>query len=269
METCFDANIQVVHRKNSEMEKVNLISISLSIGSYSNFVNTIISSAKEKKPYYTCIANVHMLVEAYRNKSFANVISNANIITPDGRPLAWALRLLYGIRQDRVAGMDLLPDLLSAASTENLSVYFYGGTEEILDRTKSFVKIRYPNLKVVGTYSPPFRLPTKDEEDAVIQKIENSKASLVFVVLGCPKQERWMGAVHERLNAVLVGIGGALPVVIGVHKRAPKWMQTAGLEWLFRLIQEPRRLFKRYAITNTWFLFLLLREYYRSRFYKL
>lgn len=207
-----------------------------------------------------------MLIEAYNDRNFARIVSNANIITPDGKPLAWALGILYGIKQVRVAGMDLFPDLLNAAAVHQLPVYFYGGTVSLLDKTLAHLRENYPKLQIAGSYSPPFRKLSPKEDEFVIDQINRSGASLVFVVLGCPKQEKWMAAMKGRINAVMVGIGGALPVLVGVHRRAPGWMQYAGLEWMFRLTQEPKRLFRRYSVTNSKFLYLILKEYIRVKF---
>lgn len=250
------------------MEKVNLLSISVSTGSYDEFIGSILKSANAKESQYACVANVHMMMEAHRDTAFSNVVSNAGLITPDGKPLSWALRLLYGIKQDRVAGMDLLPDLLKKAAAQKTSVFFYGGSQVLLNKTKVFLQTNYPDLPVVGLYSPPFRELTKEEEHKVVELINNSGAGLVFVVLGCPKQEKWMAAMKGRINALMIGVGGALPVMIGEQKRAPYWMQKAGLEWVFRLAQEPARLFKRYAVTNSLFIYILLKEYLRLKFHK-
>ncbi|MEJ7913065.1 MAG: WecB/TagA/CpsF family glycosyltransferase [Chitinophagaceae bacterium] len=250
------------------MKKVNLLSINVSTGSYKNFVQAIITSAKGHESRYACLANVHMLIEAYRAPEFAHIIKNASIVTPDGKPLSWALWLLQGIRQERVAGMDLLPDLLQQAATEGLPVYFYGGKPEMLVNAEDKMKRQFPGLQVAGYYSPPFRTLTLEEDEAVISEINASGARLVFVVLGCPKQERWMAKMQGRIQAVMIGVGGALPVLLGEQKRAPDWMQHAGLEWVYRLAQEPRRLFERYAITNTTFLYLLIRSYILLKFFK-
>ena len=133
-------------------------------------------------------------------------------------------------------------------------------------RTRAYLDDNYPDLSIKGLYSPPFRALTPEEETRTIEKINASGAKLVFVVLGCPKQEQWMASMAGKVNAVMIGIGGALPVLIGIQKRAPKWMQNAGLEWLFRLVQEPKRLFKRYAVTNSVFLYLLSRELVKKTF---
>lgn len=237
----------------------------VSIAKYSQFIDHIIKIADKRKSAMVCVANVHMFVEAQQSKDFLNIVNNADLVTPDGKPLTWALRILYGIKQDRVAGMDLLPDLLKRMEEQNLSVYFYGGTQQMLDTTKLFVQQKYPNLKVAGSFSPPFRTITKEEEVQIISNINHSEPHVVFVILGCPKQEKWMYAAKEKIHAVMIGVGGALPVMVGLQKRAPLWMQNAGLEWLYRLIQEPGRLFKRYAITNSIFIWVILKEFIRLK----
>lgn len=247
------------------MIKNKLLSIAISKGSYQEFVQTITQKAANAESGYTCVANVHMLVEAYRDASFAQIVNNATLIAPDGKPIVWALYLLYGIKQDRVDGMGLLPSLLASAECSNVPVFIYGGSQTMLDKTNAHIQKAYPALNVAGMYSPPFRQLTADEEEEVVARINNSGAKLVFVVLGCPKQERWMASMKGLVQAFMVGIGGALPVLIGEQKRAPGWMQSGGLEWLYRLLQEPRRLFRRYAITNSIFLYLLCLACLRKR----
>ncbi|WBL22039.1 WecB/TagA/CpsF family glycosyltransferase [Zunongwangia sp. HRR-M8] len=240
-----------------------LISIDISIKSYQDFIKDLTRYAEKKISSYTCVANVHMLVEAYKNKDFAAVVNNADMVTPDGMPLAKALNYLYHIKQDRVAGMDLLPDLLELAEEKNINVLFYGGTQLMLDETSKFCKNKYPDLNLVGLISPPFRDLNLEEEEDYIQLINQSEAGFVFVALGCPKQEKWMASMRGRINACMIGIGGALPVMVGMQKRAPKLMQRFSLEWLFRLSQEPRRLFKRYAYTNSLFIYLIVKEKFK------
>ena len=250
------------------MNKKNLNGFNISTGAYSDFVSEILSYAKERRSAYACVANVHMFIEAYKNETFNSIINEADIITPDGVPLCWWLRLKYGIKQQRVAGMDLLPDLLIEMEKKELKVYFYGGSDALINQTGIHLKQHYPLLQVVGLKSPPFRELTEEEEERSINEINSSEAQLVFVILGCPRQEKWMASMKGRINAMMVGVGGALPVLIGMQKRAPKWMQRSGLEWFYRLAQEPARLFKRYAITNTLFLYLLSKDFIRSLFLK-
>lgn len=247
------------------MDKEKIFSLCVSTGSYKEFVRTIINKAAAAESDYACVANVHMLAETYRWPAFAQTVNNAAIITPDGKPLTWALRLVHGIQQDRVSGMDLLPDLLSEAEASSLPVFFYGGSEAMLQKTAAYLKHEYPSLHVAGMHSPPFRQLTANEDEVVIKKINNTGAKLVFVVLGCPKQEAWMASMKGRINAFMIGVGGALPVLIGAQKRAPRWMQTGGLEWLYRLSQEPGRLFKRYAFTNSLFLYLFAKAFFQKK----
>jgi N-acetylglucosaminyldiphosphoundecaprenol N-acetyl-beta-D-mannosaminyltransferase len=247
--------------------KKSLISINIDTGTYKNFVDEVVDMSR-KESSYTCIANVHMLVEAYTNASFARIINSADMITPDGMPLTWGLKLLHGVKQDRVAGMDLLPDILEEAEKKGIPVYFYGGTEEMLSRIRENIPKRYASLIIAGMFSPPFRELTTAEIDLTAQFINNSGAKIVFVILGCPKQELWMGRMKNKIRGTMIGVGGALPVLLGIQKRAPRWMQRNGFEWLFRLYQEPRRLFKRYAITNSIFIFLLCKEVIRMKIFR-
>lgn len=207
------------------MNRLNVLSIPVNTGAYAEFVEQIVLAATTKQSEYACVANVHMLIEAYKNKRFAHVVKNAGYVTPDGKPLTWAIRLLHGVKQERVAGMDLLPDLLRAAEANNLSVFFYGGTSDLLRKTDDYLKENFTYLKTAGFYSPPFRPLTILEERKVAEKINASGASFVFVILGCPRQEKWMAGMKNRIHAMMVGVGGALPVMIGAQKRAPKWMQ--------------------------------------------
>jgi len=247
------------------MEQKGLMHFPITLGHYDQFIDTIIDEGSTGTSKYVCVANVHMLIEAHLDGSFSKVVADADMVTPDGRPLTWGLRLLYGIRQDRVPGMELLPDLLRPAAKGQLPVYFYGSNQPMLDATYRYITRHFPQLPVAGMYSPPFRNLTKEEEDDVVLRINQSGARLVFVILGCPKQEKWMASMKGRINAVMIGIGGALPVMIGMQKRAPAWMQRLGMEWFFRFCQEPRRLFKRYLVTNTLFIFLLVKEFIKIK----
>lgn len=247
------------------MKSQALINFKLSTGRYSCFISRIMEMAAIKEAAVICVANVHMFAEAQQGPAFLQIINNADIVTPDGKPMAWAFRLLYGIKQDRVAGMDLLPDLLAQMEKEQMSPYFYGGSQEMLDKTKSFLEQRFPQIPLAGFYSPPFRVLNEDEERHIAARINNARPNIVFVILGCPKQEKWMHRMKDKLNCVMIGVGGALPVMIGQQKRAPAWMQNAGLEWFYRLVQEPGRLFKRYAITNSIFIWLMIKEWIRLK----
>lgn len=201
-----------------------------------------------------------MLIEAHDDPHFSSVLEQADLVVTDGKPLAIALHLLHGINQERVSGMDMMPALIAEAVMQKIPIFFYGSTDSVLERVVRRAKAEHPSISIAGTYSPPFRRLTPTEDVAEFKLINESDAGIVFVALGCPKQELWMARNKGKINAVMVGIGGALPVYAGLQKRAPKWMQRYALEWLFRLCQEPRRLFRRYLITNSKFLFLVFRE---------
>ena len=149
------------------MERKKLISIDISLGSYNAFVSRLVELAASGQSEYACVANVHMLIEAVRSIEFAEMVNKAILITPDGQPLTWALRILYGIRQERVAGMDLLPDLLAAAEKQNIRVGFYGGTEEMIEKSRMILEKKHPGLVIAKMYSPPFRELTREEEESL------------------------------------------------------------------------------------------------------
>jgi N-acetylglucosaminyldiphosphoundecaprenol N-acetyl-beta-D-mannosaminyltransferase len=216
--------------------------------------------AKQQQSRFVCVANVHMVVEAHWRPEFASVLKQADLVTPDGMPLVWILKALGAFRQDRVAGMDLFLVLCDRATQLNIPIFFLGSQQEILDRMRVRLNHRFPHLPIAGMEPLPFRPLKPDEQAAIEKKITQSGAGLVFVSLGCPKQEAWMNQAKGHVPAVMLGVGGVFPVYAGIHKRAPRWMREGGLEWLFRFVQEPRRLWKRYLSTNTIFIFLAIRQ---------
>lgn len=239
------------------MESKQVIGLNISLISYNDTIDRLVELAKVSKPAYVCFANVHMTIEAYRNKDFAENVNSATLILPDGVPIAKSLKLLYNKVQERVAGMDVMPDLIKASEKHSLKVFFFGTTDELLEKIKSRTEREYPGVSIVGLYSPPFNKPIDNDE--YIHMINASGANLVFVALGCPKQEVWMAKHSHKINAVLLGVGGAFPVYAGVVTRAPLFMQKAGLEWVYRFFQEPKRLFKRYLSTNPLFVYLVVK----------
>ncbi len=242
------------------LPKRRIISIDVTKASYSKIVKAIMDYAVKRESSYVCVANVHMLLETYYSPSFKKIVNSANIITADGMPLAKSFKILYGEQQERVDGMSLLPILLKESINQSTSVFFYGGSQDMLDLTEAYLKTHYPELKIAGLFSPPFRDLTAIENESIAKMITDSGANMVCVVLGCPKQEKWMSEMKGKIPAVMIGLGGALPVLVGLQKRAPEWMQKNSLEWSYRLIQEPKRLFKRYLKTNSHFLYLLTKE---------
>ena len=238
--------------------KKNILGLYISVASYKQAIEQVVGLAIKKMPAYVCFANVHMLVEARQDKAFSQVVNGATFTFADGKPLAFAMQKLYGIKQERVAGMDFMPSILEKCQEQQLAVFFYGSTDLILAEINTTIQQRFPDLQVAGMISPPFRPLTEAEQQADIQQINASGAHMVLVSLGCPKQENWMFTHSKKINAVLLGVGGAFPVFAGLQSRAPEWWQKMSLEWLYRLFQEPKRLGGRYFKTNTIFIALLL-----------
>lgn len=243
-----------------------VIDLNIDLISYDGALCKIIALAKNRTPSYVCFANVHMTIESHEDKNFAAQVNNASLVLSDGMPLVKYLNFYHGHLQDRIAGMDVFPDLIELAQANRLKVFFFGTTQVLLEAIKVKVSERFPKLEIVGLLSPPFDKSVDD--DSYVDTIRKSEANLVFVALGCPKQEKWMATHSPKINGVLLGVGGAFPVFAGVAKRAPLLLQNIGLEWVYRLAQEPTRLFERYLKTNTKFLFLIIRERLRVFFYK-
>ncbi len=245
---------------------VNIIGSSITALPLHSQIETILEWASNYESKVVCVANVHMLVEAYLRPEFSLVLKNADLVTPDGMPLVWMMRFMGVHRQNRVAGMDIILSLSQLASQRNVSVFFLGSQEAILQKIKAKLEQQFPNLKIAGMEPLPFRPLTPMEDEAIIQKINASGTSIVLVSLGCPKQEYWMHQHKDKIKAVMIGLGGAFPVFVGIHKRAPLWMRNSGLEWFYRLIQEPKRLWRRYWNTIPLFLWLALKQLLNSVF---
>ncbi|RZK27994.1 MAG: glycosyltransferase, partial [Hymenobacter sp.] len=194
----------------------------ISTGSFDDFVDKILQLGAARNSAYVCCANVHMVVEAHRDVSFRQVLDEANLVTPDGGPVASVAGWLSGQPQERVAGMDLLPALLAEAARRGQSVYFYGTTDEVLQAIVDRAKRELPQLRLVGTCAPPFRALTPEEEEAHVAAINAVDPDLLFVALGCPRQERWMAAHRGKVKACMLGVGQAFLVYAGMEQRLPQ-----------------------------------------------
>lgn len=212
-----------------------------------------------------CVANVHMVMEAYDDPSFCELVNAADIVTPDGMPLVWGLRAMLVSGATRVYGPDLTPAVCARAARDGIPVGFYGGAPETLERCVANLRARFPALRVAFASSPPFRPLSEEEDTAIVRAIEASGARILFVGLGCPRQERWIAAHRGRIPAVMLGVGAAFDFLAGMKPQAPRWMMRLGLEWLFRLASEPRRLWRRYAVHNPRFVLLFARQLLRRR----
>ena len=208
---------------------------------------------------YICCTNTHLLSEAQTNPGLRNALNRAGLVTPDGMPLVWLSRWQGQKQVERVYG----PDLLLAACERSLETgwrhYFYGGAPGVAETLVSRLSERFPGLCVAGVSSPPFRPLSAAEDTAEVERINASGADILWVGLGAPKQELWMAAHQGRVAApLMVGVGAAFDFHAGVKRQAPRWMQRSGLEWLFRLLSEPRRLAGRYLVNNSRFAWLVL-----------
>lgn len=205
---------------------------------------------------YVCMANVHMCMEALRNDSFKRLVNEADLVLPDGRPLYWLQRLSGYKNAKQIRGIDLTKIICGMAVEKKITIGLYGGaTIAVLDSVIENLRVEFPNIIINYRYSPPFRELTKDEDAFVTSEIKMSDVDVLFVGLGCPKQELWMSDHKEDLDCLMVGVGAAFDFIAKNKKMAPRIMQVLGLEWVFRLLIEPKRLWRRYLILNPLFIY--------------
>jgi len=236
--------------------------------SYEDTTTRIIARAVSGDYCYVCVANVHMIMEAYDSEDFKNIINNSVIVTPDGMPLVLMLRF-FGIKsQQRVYGPTLMKHICEASAQGGIPIGFYGGTPETIKALVNNLADQIPNLNTSYAYSPPFRPLTLEEDEALVKKINSSGTQILFVGLGCPKQEQWMFAHRDRIQAVMIGVGAGFDFLAGTKKQAPIWMMRIGFEWIFRLFTEPKRLWRRYLYNNPRFLGLIVMQLLNLRDFK-
>lgn len=252
-------------QRESPLPTQSVIGFPVSVLSFNQQVEAILGWASERASKVVCVANVHMLMEGYWKPEFAKVLTEADLLTPDGMPLVWVTSLLKRKRQQRAAGMELMQALCRRAQKSGVSVFFLGSENETLEKIRTRLAKDFPQLKIAGMLSPPFRPLSTAEDSAIVERINQSGAGLVFVSLGCPKQEMWMSEHRGRVKGTMIGLGGAFPVYAGVKQWAPKWVRNNGLEWLYRLLQEPGRLWKRYASTIPPFIWLAIKQIVKAR----
>ncbi|MBK8500551.1 MAG: WecB/TagA/CpsF family glycosyltransferase [Flavobacteriales bacterium] len=248
-----------------DLPKRQVLTTRISLGSFDEMIEAMADRGSEHSSSYVCCVNAHMTVEA-RDPAFAGILRQADFATADGMPVLLALRWFHRVKQERVAGNDIMPALLKRAAERGLSVYFLGATLEVQRRILDRIATELPTLKVAGAYAPPFAPLEAMDFDAEADRINSTGAHIVMVSLGCPKQERWMSLMKGRVNAIMLGMGGAFLLYAGLDTRAPIWMRRLSLEWLYRLWLEPRRLWRRYLVTNSIFVMLFLRAVIARRF---
>jgi N-acetylglucosaminyldiphosphoundecaprenol N-acetyl-beta-D-mannosaminyltransferase len=236
-------------------ESRRILGVRVDATSYEETSRAVIEMAFTGSGGMVCVATTHSLLEARDDPDFRRLLNSAERVTPDGMPLVWGLRALGVRHASRVYGPSLMPAICRIAQQRGLKVGLYGGTPEVLDALRAHLHERFPRLAIPFAFSPPFRELGEEEERDVSDAIVESGVQVLFVGLGCPKQERWMAAHRAAFSCAMVGVGAAFDFVCGAKSQAPGWMQSAGLEWLFRLIHEPRRLWRRYLIGNARFLY--------------
>jgi len=223
-------------------------------------IEQIAAWAEHRESRAISICNAHSVVTASREPEFMSVLDRSDMVTADGMPLVWMLRQQGHRGQERVDGPDLMWEVCRNAQSRGLRVFLYGSTPDTLEALEHHLLRAFPDLMLAGAVSPPFRALSDSEDEAMVRRIEASGAQILLVGLGCPRQEVWMLAHRGRINAVMIGVGAAFDFHAGKLSRAPNWMRSSGLEWLFRLTCEPRRLWKRYLITNSLFVWGALRQ---------
>jgi N-acetylglucosaminyldiphosphoundecaprenol N-acetyl-beta-D-mannosaminyltransferase len=250
---------------NLGLEHRSILSMRVDATSYADAIERTLRWARAGESRTVGIATVNNVMESHDDRGFLDVMNDCDLVTPDGTPLVWGLKLLGVPDATRVYGPGLTPRLLARAASEGVPVGFYGGSPEVIEALGNVASRRWPDLRIAYAYSPPFRPLDEAEDEEIVGSIVESGARLLFVGLGCPKQERWMHEHRDRLPLVQLGVGAAFDFVAGTKRQAPAFMQRAGLEWLFRLATEPRRLWRRYLRHNPRFVALFGAQVVRTR----
>jgi N-acetylglucosaminyldiphosphoundecaprenol N-acetyl-beta-D-mannosaminyltransferase len=239
--------------------RASILGVGVSAITMEMALRTIEAWISRREHHYVCVTGVHGVMESWRDEDLRRIHNAAGLVTADGMPLVWLSHLMGFRPVERVYGPDLMLAVCECSAEHCYRHFFYGGALGAAEKLASRLQSRFPGLQVVGIYSPPFRALSPEEDTAVVDRINEANPDIVWVGMSTPKQERWMSAHRGQLTApVLIGVGAAFDFHAGLKRQAPHWMQRSGLEWLFRLVLEPRRLWRRYLINNPWFLWLVL-----------
>ena len=250
---------------HSESRRVRVVSLFPNVVTADSIIGKVHNLVKAGKGGYVCFSTVHMVMESHDNAEYGAKVNAADLIIPDGMPLVWMQKWQGAKNANRVRANDLMIMLCAFAEKNDLSVGFYGGRQTVIDAILERAEKDYPNLKIVYAFSPPFRPLTESEDAEITSEINRKKPDILFMGLGCPKQENWMWAHKEKVKSVMLGVGASFDFFAGNVKESPEWLGKLGLEWLFRLTQEPKRLWRRYLILNPRFIWLAARQLLKSR----
>lgn len=244
------------------MTKPKILKMPVGITTIEGVTTSIVELAKARTSSYVCISNVHMCMEAFDSEKFEEVLNQSDIVVPDGRPIYWALKLLGFSLAKQVRGQDLMNELCRLSQANNVKIGLYGGADdEVLSLVTEKITSEYPNVDITFAYSPPFRPMSANEREQIVNMINDASVGILFVGIGCPKQEYWMAQHKGEIKSVMLGVGAAFDFISGNKRHAPRWMQYIGLEWLFRLLSEPKRLWKRYLKQNPRFIYYFLQQW--------
>lgn len=243
---------------SNKIKKCDILGVKINVTNMSDTVKYIQKNINSLRGKYICVSNVHTTVMAYESKDYMHIQNSGIMALPDGGPLSLISRLKGFKKAERVTGPDLMGEIFKISEKYGYKHYFYGSTEETLIKLEEKLKCEFPKIKIVGKYSPPFRSLTISEMKIINKNINESKADFVWVGLGAPKQEVWMYNNQEKVNGLMIGVGAGFDYYAGNIKRAPIWMQKLSLEWVYRLMQDPKRLFKRYLLTNIKFIYRII-----------
>ena len=244
-----------------------ILGVNIAVTNMQDTVKLIIEHIDELKGQFICLSNVHTTIMAYESPQYSKIQNAAFLALPDGSPLALVHRIRGYKEAEQVAGPDLMPALWEATENLNLSHYFYGSTQDTIDALRENITLKYSGMQIAGMEAPPFRALTPEEDEEAVRRINESGADILWVGLGAPKQEEWMYEHQGKVNCLMLGVGAGFDFHAGTVKRAPNWMRNHYLEWLYRLIQDPKRLWKRYVETNGKFVLLSIKDAFVWRKY--
>lgn len=240
------------------MKTCNILGVNIAVTNLNETVNYIQENLDDLKGNYICVSNVHTTVTAYEDEEYRKIQNGGALALPDGKPLSILSKKRGFENAQRVTGPDLMGALFKESEKKGYKHYFYGSTEKNLELLEVKLKERYPKLNIVGMYSPPFKSEVSLEDNVILNEINTGDVDFLWIGLGAPKQEKWMFIHKGEVNAVMLGVGAGFDYYAERINRAPIWMQKCSLEWLYRLMQDPKRLLKRYVSTNSKFIFLIL-----------
>lgn len=253
-----------------DLGKQNILGIGVNAIDYEAAKDRIIRAAKERRPFAVSALAVHGVMTGALDAVHRHRLNRLDLVVPDGQPVRWAMKWLHRVSiPDRVYGPELTLRVCESAAAAGLSIYLYGSRDGVLERFQTNLKGQFPALKIAGSQPSRFRQVTVEEQTAIAEEIKASGASIVLVGLGCPRQETWIFEYRDLLSMPLMAVGAAFDFHAGTVSQAPSWLQNRGLEWLYRLVQEPRRLWKRYAVTNTLYVLYIALQWARLRTFEL